>query len=170
VSRQPVREALHRLEAEGWVDLRPNQGAFVHVPTDQEVDQLLDVRELLEVETARLAARAVTADHMARLRAICRDGEAAVAAGDTERFVSLNNSFHAALAEIAGNAVLAELSAIVGRRSRWYYRLVAPMREHESSAEHMSMVEAIEAGDGEQAAKVARGHVERTRNAYHRST
>jgi DNA-binding GntR family transcriptional regulator len=44
------------------------------------------------------------------------------------------------------------------------------MREHESSAEHMSMVEAIEAGDGEQAAKVARGHVERTRNAYHRST
>ena len=56
VSRQPIREALHRMEAEGWVDLRPSQGAFVHVPTDQEVDQLLDVRELLEVETARLAA------------------------------------------------------------------------------------------------------------------
>src|SRR5580692_9373142 len=146
VSRQPVREALHRLEAEGWVD----------------------VRELLEVETARLAARAVTADQVARLRAICRDGEAAVAAGDTERFVSLNNSFHAALAEIAGNAVLAELSAIVGRRTRWYYRLVAPMREHESCAEHQAMVEAIEAGDGDQAAKVARSHVERTRNAYHR--
>src|SRR5437667_11357451 len=104
VSRQPVREALHRLEAEGWVDLRPNQGAFVHVPTDQEVDQLLDVRELLEVETSRLAARAVTTGQVARLRAICRDGETAVAAGDTERFVTLNNSFHAALADIAGNA------------------------------------------------------------------
>src|SRR4029077_9759235 len=116
VSRQPVREALHRLEAEGWGDLRPNQGAFVHVPTDQEVDQLLDVRELLEVETARLAARTVTPDQLARLRALCRDGEAAVAGGDTERFVSLNNSFHAALAEVGGNAVLAELSAIVGRR------------------------------------------------------
>src|SRR5215831_2119858 len=100
VSRQPVREALHRLAAGGWVDLRPNQGAFVHVPTDQEVDELLDVRELLEVETARLAARAATDGDLARLRAICRDGEAAVAAGDTERFVSLNNSFHAALAEV----------------------------------------------------------------------
>jgi DNA-binding GntR family transcriptional regulator len=55
VSRQPVREALHRLEAEGWIDLRPSQGAFVHVPTDTEVDQLLDVRELLEGATARLA-------------------------------------------------------------------------------------------------------------------
>ncbi|HJY93844.1 MAG TPA: GntR family transcriptional regulator, partial [Streptosporangiaceae bacterium] len=47
VSRQPIREALHRMEAEGWVDLRPSQGAFVHVPTDSEVDELLDVRSLL---------------------------------------------------------------------------------------------------------------------------
>src|SRR6201987_1672664 len=56
VSRQPIREALHRMEAEGWVDLRPSQGAFVHVPTEQEVDELLNVRALLETETARLAA------------------------------------------------------------------------------------------------------------------
>src|SRR5215470_13527735 len=95
VSRQPVREALHRLEAEGWVDLRPNQGAFVHVPTDEEVDQLLDVRELLEVEAARLAARAATADDIARLRVICREGEAAVEAGDLRRFVAVNTEFHA---------------------------------------------------------------------------
>jgi len=168
VSRQPVREALHRLEAEGWVDLRPNQGAFVHVPTDQEVDQLLDVRELLEAETARLAARAAGPDQVARLRAICRDGESAVAAGDTERFVTVNNNFHDAIAAIAGNTVLAELSAIISRRARWYYRLVAPVREHESCAEHLHLVDAVEAGDAEQAAKAARGHVGRTRNAYHR--
>ena len=78
VSRQPVREALHRLEAEGWVDLRPNQGAFVHVPTQHEVDQLLDVRELLEMQTARLAARSAGPGAVARLRALWHDGEAAV--------------------------------------------------------------------------------------------
>ncbi len=168
VSRQPVREALHRLEAEGWVDLRPNQGAFVHVPTDQEVDELLDVRELLEVETARLAAHAATADQVARLRVICHEGETAVEAGDTTRFVSVNNEFHAALARVAGNAVLAELAEIVGRRVRWYYRLVAPMRGHESCAEHLDMVEAVQAGDAERAASIARKHTERTRSAYHR--
>src|SRR5262249_50367154 len=81
VSRQPVREALHRLAAGGWVDLRPNQGAFVHVPTHQEVDELLDVRELLEMETARLAARAAGSQPMAWLREICREGEAAIAPG-----------------------------------------------------------------------------------------
>ncbi|HUZ35460.1 MAG TPA: GntR family transcriptional regulator [Streptosporangiaceae bacterium] len=168
VSRQPVREALHRLEAEGWVDLRPNQGAFVHVPTDQEVDELLDVRELLEVETARLAARAPTAGQLARLRVICHEGEAAVEAGDTLRFVAVNNEFHAELARVAGNAVLAELAAIVGRRVRWYYRLVAPLRGHESCAEHLDMVEAIEAGDAARASSIARKHTERTRTAYHR--
>ncbi len=168
VSRQPVREALHRLEAEGWVDLRPNQGAFVHVPTDHEVDELLDVRELLEVETARLAARSAAPDQVARLRLLCKQGEDAVQAGDTERFVALNNEFHAALAEIAGNTVLAELGQIVGRRVRWYYRLVAPMREHESSAEHLDIVEAVETADAERAAKAARKHIERTRTAYHR--
>ncbi len=168
VSRQPVREALHRLEAEGWVDLRPNQGAFVHVPTDQEVDELLDVRELLEVQTARLAARVATAGQLARLRLICHEGEAAVEAGDIARFVNVNNEFHAELAKMAGNAVLAELAAIVGRRVRWYYRLVAPVRGHESCAEHLDLVEAIECGDEERAALVARKHTERTRTAYHR--
>lgn len=168
VSRQPVREALHRLEAEGWVDLRPNQGAFVHVPTDHEVDELLDVRELLEVQTARLAARSATASQVRELKAICREGESAVGAGDTARFVTVNNEFHATLAKIAGNAVLAELSAIVGRRTRWYYRLVAPLREHDSCAEHADLVEAIEARDGDRAAKAARRHIERTRTAYHR--
>jgi DNA-binding GntR family transcriptional regulator len=168
VSRQPVREALHRLEAEGWVDLRPNQGAFVHVPTDEEVDQLLDVRELLEVETARLAAAAATDGQLARLRLICHEGEAAVEAGDTGRFVAVNTQFHAELAGVAGNAVLAELADIVGRRVRWYYRQVAPVRGHESCAEHRDLVEAIENGDAERASAIARKHTERTRTAYHR--
>jgi DNA-binding GntR family transcriptional regulator len=168
VSRQPVREALHRLEAEGWVDLRPNQGAFVHVPTDQEVDELLDVRELLEAQTARLAARSADPGTVARLRAVCHEGEAAIEAGDMERFITANNHFHATLAKLAGNAVLAELTSIVSRRVRWYYRLVAPLRGRGSPAEHLELIEAIEAGDEEAAAKAAREHTERTRTAYHR--
>ncbi|HTS96026.1 MAG TPA: GntR family transcriptional regulator [Streptosporangiaceae bacterium] len=167
VSRQPVREALHRLEAEGWIDLRPSQGAFVHVPTDREVDQLLDVREMLEGATARLAARAATPEAVAALRATWQEGVEAVESGDLARIVAANNAFHAAVAEIAGNAVLAQLTDIVGRRVRWYYRKVAPARGHESWAEHAELVAAIEAGDEDQAAALARTHTERTRTAYH---
>jgi DNA-binding GntR family transcriptional regulator len=167
VSRQPVREALHRLEAEGWIDLRPSQGAFVHVPTDSEVDQLLDVRELLEGATARLAARAATPETVAALREVWQKGKAAVESGDVTRTVTANNDFHAAVAEIAGNTVLAQLAEIVGRRVRWYYRKVAPVRGHESWAEHAELVAAIEAGDEDQAFALARTHTERTRAAYH---
>lgn len=167
VSRQPVREALHRLEATGWIDLRPSQGAFVHVPTDDEVDQLLDARELLDGATARLAARRATPDALVRLRAVWADGVEAVDSGDIERAVSANNSFHAAVAEVAGNAVLTELSDIVSRRVRWYYRQVAPTRGHESWSEHAALVEAIEAGDEDKAAAIARAHTEQTRMAYH---
>src|SRR5258708_37270649 len=60
VSRQPVREALQRMQTEGWVDLRPALGAFVHVPTEDEADQLLAARTLLETESARLAAEHAT--------------------------------------------------------------------------------------------------------------
>jgi DNA-binding GntR family transcriptional regulator len=167
VSRQPVREALHRLEAEGWIDLRPSQGAFVHVPTDREVDQLLDVRELLEGATARLAARAATPGAVAALRATWDDGVKAVDSGDLAAAVAANNQFHAAVADLAGNAVLAQLTDIVGRRVRWYYRKVAPARGHESWAEHAELLAAIEAGDEDKAAALARLHTERTRTAYH---
>jgi DNA-binding GntR family transcriptional regulator len=166
VSRQPVREALHRLEAEGWVDLRPSQGAFVHVPTDQEVDELLDVRELLEAETARLAASSDKPDKTIRLRAIVAEGQAAADANEVGRAVAANNAFHAEIAAVAGNAVLADLAGIVGRRVRWYYRLVAPARGHGSWSEHEELTEAIEAGDAERAMLIARKHTERTRSAY----
>ncbi len=169
VSRQPIREALHRMEAEGWVDLRPSQGAFVHVPTDSEVDELLDVRALLEAETARLAARSPNPGQLARLREICRQGEAAADADDFTAAVAANSFFHAEVAAVGGNAVLAELADIVGRRVQWYYRMVAPARGHGSWTEHAELIEAIEAGDAERAEAVARKHTERTRAAYHRS-
>ena len=170
VSRQPIREALHRMEAEGWVDLRPSQGAFVHVPTDSEVDELLDVRALLEAETARLAAvRPASSAQLARLRKICRDGEAAAEADDFGAAVAANNAFHAEIAAVGGNAVLAELADIVGRRVQWYYRMVAPERGHGSWTEHAEMIEAIESGHAERAQTLARKHTERTRLAYHRS-
>jgi DNA-binding GntR family transcriptional regulator len=156
------------MEAEGWVDLRPSQGAFVHVPTDSEVDDLLHTRALLEAEAARLAARAPSPAQVARLREICREGQAAADADDLSEAVTVNSLFHAEIAAIGGNTVLAELADIVGRRVQWYYRLVAPERGHGSWTEHGALIDAIEQHDAERAESLARKHTERTRAAYHR--
>ena len=82
--------------------------------------------------------------------------------------MTANNAFHTEIAAIGGNAVLAELADIVGRRVQWYYRMVAPERGHGSWTEHAELIGAIEAGDPEPARALARRHTERTRQAYHR--
>jgi DNA-binding GntR family transcriptional regulator len=83
--------------------------------------------------------------------------------------VAANDAFHAEVAAVAGNSVLAELADIVGRRVQWYYRMVAPERGHGSWAEHAELIDAIEASDQERASLLARKHTERTRDAYHNS-
>jgi len=80
----------------------------------------------------------------------------------------VNSLFHAEVAAIGGNAVLAELADIVGRRVQWYYRLVAPERGPGSWTEHDELIDAIEENDADRAESLARKHTERTRAAYHR--
>ncbi|MFJ4846241.1 MULTISPECIES: GntR family transcriptional regulator [unclassified Streptomyces] len=167
VSRQPVREALQRLNTEGWVDLRPAQGAFVHEPTEEEADQLLVVRALLETEAARLAAANAGAEGLERLDELCRTGEAAVAVDDVDAVVAANAALHAYVMELAGNAVLAELSRQVDRRVRWYYTPVARQRGMQSWIEHRELIDAIAARDAARASEVMRGHTEQTRTSYH---
>ncbi|WP_326672800.1 GntR family transcriptional regulator [Streptomyces canus] len=167
VSRQPVREALQRLNTEGWVDLRPAQGAFVHEPTDEEADQLLTVRTLLEAEAARLSAANAGSAGIAVLEELCEQGERAVAADDVDAAVALNARFHATVMELAGNAVLAELAGQVDRRVRWYYTPIARQRGRQSWIEHRELIAAIADRDEQRATAVMRQHTEHTRKMYH---
>ncbi|MGW5973770.1 GntR family transcriptional regulator [Streptomyces sp. NPDC055186] len=166
VSRQPVREALQRLNTEGWVDLRPAQGAFVHEPTEQEADQLLTVRTLLEAEAARLAALNADSAGIEALEEILALGLEAVASDDVDAAVVLNARFHAKIMDLAGNAVLAELAAQVGRRVRWYHAPVARQRGGQSWAEHRDLIAAVAARDERLAERLMREHTEHTRHSY----
>lgn len=167
VSRQPVREALQRLQTEGWVDLRPAHGAFVHVPTDEEADQLLAVRTLLESESARLAAKHSTPEHVAQLRALLAVGEEAVAADDQEAMVTANADLHAYVVSMSGNGVLADMIASVDRRVRWYYTPIARTRGKDAWDEHAEIIAAIEEKNGRRAGTLMRQHTERTRDLHH---
>ncbi|MEU5540667.1 GntR family transcriptional regulator [Streptomyces sp. NPDC020362] len=167
VSRQPVREALQRLNAEGWVDLRPAQGAFVHEPTEEEADQLLTVRTLLEAEAARLAALNADEAGTGALEELCAEGEKAVAAEDVDRAVALDAAFHTKVMELAGNTVLAGLAAQVDRRVRWYYTPVDRQRGRQSWIEHRGLITAIAAHDEQRATHLMREHTEHTRASYH---
>jgi DNA-binding GntR family transcriptional regulator len=166
VSRQPVREALQWLKNDGWVDLRPAHGAFVHAPTAEEADQLLAVRTLLEAEAARLAALHAGESDIAGMRELCQRGIDALESDDVDGMVAANADLHAAVAHASGNRVLVELAGQVDRRVRWYYTPVARNRGGQSWKEHAELVDAIAAGDADRAAAIMRDHTEHTRRSY----
>jgi len=167
VSRQPVREALQRLATEGWVDLRPALGASVHVPTDAEADQLFAVRTLLEAESARLAARNSTPEHVDRLWKLQQAGVKALKVNDQDGLVAGNAALHAYVVSMSGNTVLADLIAVVDRRVRWYYLPIAKTRGKDAWDEHAEIIEAIANRNGRRAGDLMRRHTERTRQIHH---
>ena len=166
VSRQPVREALQRLQADGWVELRPAYGAYVHIPTAEEVEQLLGVRSRLEAYSAHGAALHATADGVARLRKMQAAGEAALATDDEAALVAANAAFHQCIVELSGNKVLAGLIAQVERRVRWYYMPIARPRGKDAWTEHSNLVQAIADGEADKAERLMLRHTERTSDFY----
>jgi DNA-binding GntR family transcriptional regulator len=168
VSRQPVREALQRLQTDGWVDLRPAQGAFVHSPTEEEAAQLLSVRAVLETHSARGAALHATEQDVARLWELQEAGIAALAADDARGIVEANAALHGFITELSRNKVLAELILQVDRRVRWYYMPIARPRGKDAWNEHATLINAIAEGDADRSEKLMRRHTQHTTDFYRR--
>ncbi len=170
VSRQPIREALQRLQGDGWVELRPAYGAYVHTPTPDEVVQLLGVRSVLEAYSAHEAALHATEQHIARLWELQEAGVAALAADDERALVATNADLHEYIVQVSANRVLVELISQVERRVRWYYTPIARPRGKEAWNEHADLIRAIEARDGDLAERLMREHTERTTEFYRTET
>jgi DNA-binding GntR family transcriptional regulator len=166
VSRQPIREALQRLQREGWVHARPGMGARVHIPDPEEVDQLLAVRALLEGESALLAAAQATPEDLEHLWMLQGVGEAALASDDDEQLVTANADLHAWIVHLSRNGVLVDHFGMLDRRMRWYYSPIARVRGQDAWQEHGAVIRAIAEGNGQKAGVLMREHAERTRAAY----
>jgi DNA-binding GntR family transcriptional regulator len=169
VSRIPVREALQLLHRDGWVDLRPRQGAFVHQPTVREADEVFSVRTLLEVESTRLAAQNIDEQTIKRLSEILEAGNEALRVADERELVKLNSTFHGEVTDTAGNRVLADILHRLDARIRWYFAPVVMARGAASWKEHSVILESLAARDADRAGEAMRVHAEATRAAYHQA-
>jgi DNA-binding GntR family transcriptional regulator len=166
ISRIPVREGLQLLARDGWVDLRPRQGAFVHRPEMSEVNDVFSVRTLLEVEATRVATNKATAEAIQNLRKIHQTGSEALARSDEQELVMLNSQFHERISRMGDNEVLAGLIARLDKRIRWYFAPVVRTRGASSWEEHLEIIEAISARDPRRASEAMQKHAEATRSAY----
>jgi DNA-binding GntR family transcriptional regulator len=147
VSRIPVREALQRLEAEGFIALTPRRGASVAVPSVSRVFDLLEVRTTLEVFAAALAARRAGGDYAEELTETVKEGTAAAGRGEFKRLPELIERFHDLVARASGNVELTELLRSIRSRVRWMFEHDLEGRSPASWAQHAEILRAILAAD-----------------------
>jgi DNA-binding GntR family transcriptional regulator len=164
VSRGPIREALQRLAQDGFVELRPRQGAFVHVPTMAEIDNFYDVRRVLEGESARLAALRISGDGAQRLRECIRRAEESLA--NNQDPATTVEDLHKIISSIASNQLLTQFLELLTKRSDWYMAPFEPRRRRKAWNEHAVIVEAIAAGREHDAAAAMIAHIDGAREQY----
>jgi DNA-binding GntR family transcriptional regulator len=160
ISRTPVREALLMLQAEDLVAATPNRGAIVRVHDASELDDLYDLRALLEGHAARRAAERISESQVDMLRQSC-ERFAAVADDDIAGLVRENLFFHDAIVGIAGSARLAAMVGKVIKLPLVYssYRWYSPEQKRDSVRYHRRLVDAFAARDAQRAEVIMKDHV-----------
>ena len=170
VSAIPVREALRRLEAEGWVRFRPNVGAIV-APVDATTwEQEMVAVAILEGAATADACRHLRVADVTRLRKLSVEMEEVAQTGDPLKFSKLNRRLHATITARCANAYLLELL------DQTYLRLdrirstmfpYLPQRAKASAVEHARLIDLLESGDADAVERYARWHKLQTVEAYH---
>ncbi len=169
ISRTPIREALKQLQIEGLVEIRPRIGTFVSVPSRRELNELFEMKQLLEGGAARLMAARGDIPELAAMRNNVHESDIAVAEGNVERYAQLVHEFHEILIAGADNGKLAAHYRLLMNQLA-YARLVKtslaqPGRSLESESEHHTVLELIIAKDGIGAENCMRRHVHASQQA-----
>ena len=109
ISRTPVRQALRRLEVEGFLERDDRGRLFVHGLSRQEIRELFMVRQLLEAFGARLAATRISDEELERLEGLLSADIEASRVGDAEMLAESNHQMHSLIMEASRNRTLLQL-------------------------------------------------------------
>ncbi|WP_268961134.1 GntR family transcriptional regulator [Nonomuraea cypriaca] len=127
---------------------------------------MFDVRMAIEGLAARLAARKRTPEAAERLRRVLEQSKEAVEAGRLAEVADFNTAFHLAVGEAAGNSYLSLMMKPMLQRAQWVFSQTAAARGPHSWSEHLSLCEAIAAGDEDDAQARAIAHVAAARRSF----
>lgn len=168
LSRTPVREALRRLHAEGLVTVQPRRGALVCTWSADELDEIFELRALVEGYGAKRAATRVTDAQLAHLEDLCDEMDQAAAdpgGPDHDRIGELNSELHREVHRAASSRYVAGLLTSLVQMplvTRTFQRY-EPEELARSMGHHRELVAALRARRGEWAEAVMHAHVEAAR-------
>lgn len=166
VSRTPLREAIKLLAAEGLVDLLPNRGAIAVKLTEADVLNTFEVLAMLEGMSGELAAKRITEEELAEVRALHYEMMACHARRDLSGYYRLNARIHTAINEAAGNPVLAQTYRSINARvqSLRFRTNQDDAKWKHAVEEHEQMIAALAARDAGAMRKVLVSHLMRKRD------
>lgn len=168
VSATPVREALLDLTHDELVEPVRNRGFRVVALSRADLENLIDVRVMVEVPSLVRAVPLAAKGHLAKASGLLKELESISQAGDLIRFVEVHWYFHLALLEPLENPLLRRLVGRLIDQTRLYKlpRLAADGELSTSSHGHGDVLRAVEQGDAEEAGRLMRGHIESDRDLW----
>lgn len=173
VSRTPVRGALHRLMIEGFIEYSRYVGAVVRVLPPEEIDQLFQLRSVVESFAAEAAARSATEEDIEVLENLCQLMESVVRSETPNllELAQLNKKFHRKLLSSCGNVFVSRIAENLGDlnimfRSYNRYSHAALMR---SMGHHRELVLALRNRNAQWARNVMASHIESARSSSRES-
>jgi DNA-binding GntR family transcriptional regulator len=166
LGKAPVRMALSRLAHDGLVRAIPRRGYMVTAVTLKDIQDVFELRLMLEPAAARMAAGRVDGQRLRMLDEVCRAGYQPGDAKSISRFLEANKAFHVALAQAAGNVRLANaIEQLLDEMTRLLHLgLGLRNRSQEMQHEHRALVKALTRGDGATAERICREQIEAARN------
>lgn len=162
VSRTPIREALKQLAAEGFVKMIPNQGMMVSKTSIKDIQEVLQIRGVLEELAARLAAKLIKKEEIKELEKYIEQMEYYTNKNDFLAFSEMDAEFHELVLNICGSNRLIQIRKNLSDQAHRYRirSLSIPGRLKHSLKEHREIVEALMQKDSEQADRLSQKHIE----------
>ena len=164
VSRTPVREALQRLAAEGYITIRPKQGCFVTDVDIERINNYYEVRMALEMRGLELACLSMSDTQLRKLAAQWDPQQVPATPPPMETMVARDEGFHMALARGAGNAVLAGYLEDINEHIHIVRRLdfTEATRVDQTYAEHHEIVQRLLDRDADGAKALMLRHIRKS--------
>lgn len=166
VSRTPVREAIRKLELEGFVVMVPRKGAYVAGLSMKDIADVFEIRAALESLAAGLAAERITEEELEQLeRLLVKIGEC-VQRNDVDTLIEVDTEFHDVLFKATRNERLVQMISNLREQIQRYRTtsLASPGRMKYALEEHKKIVEAISDRNIEVAQQLAAEHIENAEN------
>lgn len=167
VSITPVREAVMDLVNLGMVEIIRNRGFRVPVLADTDLDEIFQVRTLLEAPAMAALTESLDGAPVPRFRELAEQITDAARRRDLTEFLDLDRQFHLGLLELLGNRRLVAMVAQLRDQARMQgLRNLADQELTRSGEEHIHIVDAIESGNAAQAEHLMRQHLAHSRGIW----